>query len=48
MRQSQRWHELAVVIILGPLIGLGLGLLIEKVAPTLVEISAQSLLPNQN
>ncbi|WP_160310437.1 hypothetical protein [Microvirga vignae] len=48
MRQSRQWHELVVIIILGPLIGLGLGLLAAKAGPSLTETNAPPTILNQD
>jgi hypothetical protein len=48
MRRSQDWRELVLIIVLGPLIGLGIGLLAEMAAPTLVETWAPPALLNRN
>lgn len=47
MRHPRRWHELVLILILAPLIGLGLGLLAEKAAPTLAKSSTPPTLLNQ-
>jgi len=40
MRRFPTWHELMVIFILGPLIGLGIGLGAQKAAPFLADVGA--------